>query len=378
MRRGLTRRAFLAGSACAAAVWAQTAGKKQIRPHKNALPRWRGFNLLNFFQALSRGETGDCTVRELDLKWIRDWGFDFVRLPMDWWLWIDSDWRKTRRLKPSDAYKINERILEKVDRAVELCMKYGLHISLNFHRAPGYCINNPQREPFVLWKDKEAEDAFVYHWDLFAKRYRAIGPQHLSFNLLNEAPRPRPGYMTREDYRRIMTRAAKKIWETTPDRIVIVDGLNVGTSVVEELVPLGVAQSVHAYKPAQLSHFRARWVDRRGTFPTPTWPLRRKDGKVIFDRKGLERYFAPWADLVRRGIGVHCGECGCYNKTPHKVFLAWLSDVLDILTNHGIGYALWNFRGSFGVLDSGRRDVAYEDWYGHKLDRKLLDLLRRH
>ena len=75
---------------------------------------------------------------------------------------------------------------------------------------------------------------------------------------------------------------------------------------------------------------------------------------------------------------MHCGECGCWNRTPHEVFLAWFEDVLDLLTSHGIGYALWNFRGAFGVLDSGRADVAYEPWHGHQLDRALLELLRRH
>jgi len=50
--------------------------------------------------------------------------------------------------------------------------------------------------------------------------------------------------------------------------------------------------------------------------------------------------------------------------------------VLDILTPHNIGYALWNFRGAFGILDSGRSDVAYEDWHGHKLDREFLNLLQ--
>jgi hypothetical protein len=43
-----------------------------------------------------------------------------------------------------------------------------------------------------------------------------------------------------------------------------------------------------------------------------------------------------------------------------------------------IGLALWNFRGSMGILDSEREDVAYEDWYGHKLDRELLELLQRY
>jgi endoglucanase len=50
---------------------------------------------------------------------------------------------------------------------------------------------------------------------------------------------------------------------------------------------------------------------------------------------------------------------------------------VDILSSNGIGFALWNFRGDFGILDSGRTDVAYEDWYGHQLDRRLLDLIRK-
>jgi hypothetical protein len=54
------------------------------------------------------------------------------------------------------------------------------------------------------------------------------------------------------------------------------------------------------------------------------------------------------------------------------------SIVLDILTQNGIGYALWNFRGDFGVMDSGRKDVGYENWYGHKLDRKMLTLLQKY
>jgi hypothetical protein len=29
-------------------------------------------------------------------------------------------------------------------------------------------------------------------------------------------------------------------------------------------------------------------------------------------------------------------------------------------------------------MDSGRADVEYENWKGRKLDRKMLELLRRH
>ncbi len=374
-----TRRVFLkAAGATVAGTVLGTAGPVTAaqKPPQTAIPRWRGFNLTDFFQALDRGERGAGMVSEDDLKWIRDWGFDFVRLPMDYWLWIDSDWRKTRKLTPDDMTKIDERTMEKIDRTVELGAKYDLHVSLNFHRAPGYCINNPDREPFVLWSDSRAEDAFVYHWDLFAKRYQGVSNKQLSFNLINEAPRVREGYMSAEDYQRVMTRATEAIRKYTPDRTIIIDGLSVGNKVVDNMIPTGVAQSVHAYTPAGISHYHASWVDKNMSFPTPTWPLLNKDGSVKYDRAKLEAHYAPWAELAKKGIGVHCGEAGCYNKTPYNVFHAWLSDVMDILKGHGIGWALWNFRGSFGLVDSGRADIEYEDWHGHKLDRRLLTLLQ--
>jgi endoglucanase len=53
-----------------------------------------------------------------------------------------------------------------------------------------------------------------------------------------------------------------------------------------------------------------------------------------------------------------------------------MSDCLAVWREAGWGNALWNLRGSFGILDSERKDVAYEDHRGHKLDRKMLELLR--
>ncbi len=343
---------------------------------QTAIPRWRGFNLLEYFQALDRGSRSSCMINEDECRWISDWGFDYIRIPMDYWLWLDVDYRDTRSITPDDVYKIKESTLETVDRTIDIGRKYGLHVTLNFHRAPGYCINNAEREPFILWSDKRAEEAFIFHWGIFAKRYRDVSAGALSFNLVNEAPTPLEGYMSRDDYARIMTRATEKIRAYTPDRIVIVDGLNVGNVIVDELIPLGVAQSVHAYSPARISHYRASWVDGDGRFPEPSWPS--IQGNDVWNRTRLEKHYAPWADLARKGVGVHCGECGCWNRTPHDVFLAWFGDVMDILCCYGIGFSLWEFNGGFGILNSGRNDIEYEDWYGQKLDRKLLSMLQKY
>jgi endoglucanase len=84
----------------------------------------------------------------------------------------------------------------------------------------------------------------------------------------------------------------------------------------------------------------------------------------------------PWQRLAAKGVAVHVGEWGCFNKTPHHVALAWMADYLSLWKEAGWGWALWNLRGSFGVMDSERADVAYEDYGGHKLDRRMLELLR--
>jgi endoglucanase len=39
---------------------------------------------------------------------------------------------------------------------------------------------------------------------------------------------------------------------------------------------------------------------------------------------------------------------------------------------------MWNFRGAFGPLDSGRADVKYEDFRGLKVDREMLKLIQSH
>ena len=322
-------------------------------PAQFVLPRWRGFNLLGMFTMRDQGD-----FPENDFRFIRDLGFNFVRLPLCYRLWI----------KDNDDYQINEPMLEKLDRAIELGAQYGLHVSINFHRGPGYSVNKDFVEPHNLWKDKEPLDAFCFQWQMLAKRYRGVATDHLSFDLINEPPAP-DGRMSRADHERVIRTAVKAIRKIHPDRLIIADGLRWGNDPIPELVDLDIAQSTRAYQPMFISHYQASWVNSE-RYPEPVWPGHG------WNRERLKQHYQPWADLAKKAVGVHCGEGGAYNKTPHTVVLAWLRDVLEILTSFGIGLALWNFRGPFGILDSGRKDVRYEDFHGHKLDRKLLELLQ--
>ncbi|HOF88771.1 MAG TPA: cellulase family glycosylhydrolase, partial [Armatimonadota bacterium] len=251
--------------------------------------------------------------------------------------------------------------------------RHGVHVCINLHRAPGYCVN-PPAEPRSLWRDADALAAFIYQWEAFARRYRGIPSSQVSFDLVNEPPAPNET-MTRAEHERVMRATVAAIRAVDPDRLIILDGLSWGNDPAPELADLPAARSCRAYAPFGISHYKASWANGE-RFPPPAWPGGWNFDDAPWDRARLEAHYAPWAELAARGVGVHCGEGGAYLHTPHDVLLRWFRDVLEILTGHNIGWALWNFRGAFGILDSNRADVAYEDWHGHALDRAYLELLR--
>ncbi len=475
-------------------------------PSAARLPRWYGFNLLEKFQRDSSKP-----FLEEDFRLIREFGFNFVRLPMDYRAWIaDGDWRRFR-----------EDVLREIDQAVEWGGQYGIHVCINFHRAPGYTVARP-REERDLWTDPEAQEVCALHWAAFARRYRGIPSARLSFNLMNE-----PAGVEGPVYARVVQLLVEAIRREDPDRLVICDGLQWGTKPCLELLPLGVAQATRGYTPFQITHYKASWVQGTDTLPVPVWPrpvvpgvlygpakpeyagalrlegpfaeacrlrmrvgvvssaatlvvtadgaalLRRefvcgpgagewkkaefkpqwnlyqnlydldcevlipegtrsvefanvagdwmqlaelgvtprregareavvpldtgwgrKPGRLRYDPAGAQGPFAaseqedrewlrrttivPWQEAEARGVGVMVGEWGAFNKTPHEVVLRWAEDCLRNWQAAGWGWALWNFRGSFGILDSGRADVAYEDFRGHKLDRAFLELLQQY
>ncbi len=491
------------------ALFARAAEPPPLPPAEaSQLPLWRGFNLLEKFQ-----RDRDAPFREKDFQMIRELGFNFVRLPMDYRIWIeDGDWTRFR-----------EQPLREIDQAVGWGEQYGLHVQLNFHRAPGYTVARPA-ETKSLWTDAEAQRVCAKHWAMFARRYRGISNQRLSFNLLNE-----PAEIEPEVHGAVVRKLVAAIRAEDPDRLIVVDGARWGQRPAWEVADLGVAQATRGYTPSDVTHYRASWVHGADRFPTPRWPrvqgygtlyaphkadvadearrplgiagpfdqpaeLRlhvmvvsdqatlvvRADGETIWEQRfvcgpgegewkqaryveewdiyqnvydrsyrleipggtrhvelavvhgdwlqiselgirlpGAEadtvtlrpgwnrptaqlRYrpnapggpflgqvredrqwlwettIEPWREAQQEGIGVMVGEFGCHRYTPHPVVLAWMEDVLANWQRAGWGWALWNLRGSFGILDSGRTDVEYEDFHGHQLDRALLELLQRY
>jgi len=491
------RRHFLRTALCAGAALAARrapAAPPALSPATwQALPRWRGFNLLGLFMR-DRAQQG---FLEADYDWIAGWGFNFVRLPCDYRCWTTAPGRYL------------EAPLKELDQAIGWARARGIHTLLNLHRAPGYTVAQPP-EKLNLWSDGadgiEARAQFAAQWKMFAERYRGIPSRELSFNLVNE-----PAHIAADKYVRACAAAVTAIRAADPDRLVLADGLDWGSVPVPELKPLQVGQCTRGYAPHQLTHYQASWVKGSSDYPVPTWPLLAHPAAFLYgdikkewqtplvlrgsfpagtrltlrltklsyaahlvikadDRVLLQKEFSttaaerqpalsdmlqaelpaaareisvaldrgdwltwqelilaplggqpavrlqaadgwgrkqgvwtigadgrassaaakiecdrdvlwtknvvPWIKLRDSGVGVMVGEWGCHNRTPHAVVLAWMRDCLANWQRAGFGWALWNLRGSFGILDSDRRDVTYENHYGHRLDRRMLELLQ--
>ncbi len=464
----------------------------------------KGFNLLGKFDVYN-SNTG---FPEKEFSMIHDLGFNFVRLPLDFRAYTQyGNWDK-----------FTEAEVAKIDKAVEFGGKYGVHVCINLHRAPGYCVNSttlPTNQQLDLWTDTIAQKAFVKHWIFFANRYKAVSAEILSFDLVNE-----PSNVTEAVYVQVMKKAIQAIHQISPDRIIFVDGLDYGNTIVPSLKDEpNLAQSIHCYEPFSLTHYKAEWVSGSNDFPLPTWPILwisnylygpwkadfksplvfqgnfpagtevivnvhqvsmestlsikagtktvlskhflctadpgtdftkinktewgyqnfsdkdysavlteaatrltienilgdwmilnsisiKQDGKVavytlsdgtwgtkqssyLIDDTGViktadgnnvlpfESYRKNIALAKANNIPFMVQEFGVYNKTPHSVAIGFLSDLTKFFAENNIGWALWNFSGSFGILNSDRADCIYEPYQGYQLDRQLLDVLTK-
>lgn len=218
----------------------------------------KGFNLLGKFD-VSWSNSG---FPEAEFSMIHNLGFNFVRLPLDYRTYT----------KAGDWNTFLETEVLKIDRAIQYGNKYGVHVCINLHRAPGYCVNSvtlPVNQQLNLWTDIAAQDAFVRHWEFFANRYKTIPADQLSFNLVNE-----PSSVTADVYVSVMRKAIQAIHQISPDRIVFVDGMDYGRNLIPSLKDdPNVAQSIHCYDPFGITHYKAEWVDGSNDLPLPSWPM---------------------------------------------------------------------------------------------------------
>jgi hypothetical protein len=238
---------------------------------------FKGFNLLGKYDV----NFSNSGFSEEEFLIMKDLGFNFARIPLDYRTYTEAgNW---------DVFREDQ--VQKIDQVIEWGKQYGIHICLCLHRAPGYCVNPsalPANQDLDLWTDPSAQAAYVNHWAYFARRYKDVSWEDLSFNLVNE-----PKDIDEAVYAAVMKKAVSKIQSISPDRVLFVDGLNYSRILLTSLNnEKNIIQAIHVYDPMTLTHYKAEWVSGSDSWPLPVWPM-----------SDVSQYiFGPWQGTLESSL----------------------------------------------------------------------------
>lgn len=325
----------------------------------------RGVNLSHWFsQTERRGAEREAWIGEADFARIAELGFDHVRLPLDEeHLWTPQGVREP------EAWDL-------LERALGLASKHGLRAVCDMHILRSHHFI--QADEPALYKEPEALEAFCSMWRDLASFLRKYPTEFVALEILNEAV-ARDG----RDWNRVAARVFEVMRATAPDHTIIT-GSNwyCMCRTFDELeIPKDPNQilTFHFYNPMCVTHHRAHWTDIGAwegdvSYPGLPWP----DG-VPADvpeplRSRMLRDNIPWgreamlseiAPPLRRsketGLGLYCGEFGVITKAPLAWRQAWIRDAVETFESLGIGWALWDWKGDFGVVDRDLRSLGIEE-----------------
>lgn len=318
-----------------------------------------GTNISHWLSQSTRREAGRRTffTRD-DVRRIADWGFDHIRLPVD----EEQLWDKAGG-QEREAFDL-------MDAALDWCEEAGLRAIVDLHILRSHHFN-AQGEP-ALFTDPAEAVRFAGFWRELSAHLRPRRNDRVAYELMNEAVAARAA-----DWNRVARSAFDAIRETEPARTVVL-GSNRWNSVTtfDELdVPADrhLVLTFHFYHPMLITHHQATWWaegrDYTGPVQYPGHPIPaealaqvpeplRSKLAAMNQPYGREQMLAdlakPLAVARRTGLPLYCGEFGVYKTVPWPAREAWYRDLVGVLTEQGIGWANWDYKGGFALVEAGR------------------------
>lgn len=163
-------------------------------------------------------------ITEADIIYIKEQGFNSVRLPIDYEvLFESSDDESTLKMK-AEGFK-------HVDHLFTWCNKHEIFVILDLHAAPGgqtgANIDNSKSDLPELYIHEIYQDQTVFVWEELARRYKDE-KYLLGYDLLNE---PLPKWFSMYDHKvmPLYRRIIEKIKAIDPNHIISLEGVHWST-----------------------------------------------------------------------------------------------------------------------------------------------------
>jgi endoglucanase len=289
-----------------------------------------------------------------DFALVRALGFDHVRVSID----------PVQLIAEKQSGSLNPAAMERLDKTVGQLTALGLAVVLDIHPEEAF-------EKDVV-STEEGRARFFNFWHNFAHHYATTDPSLVYFEILNE-PHDVDAYRWSGEQARLV----EIIRSQAPQHTIIAGSGNYDS--LDSLVATepvrddNVIYTFHFYQPFEFTHQGASWAGvgqiylRHVPYPSSpdaVAPLLASEpdevARVGLARYGLERWNAgriagevsladEWART--RHVPLWCGEFGAYTKNSLPEARAqWIGDVRRGLEASGIGWAMWDYQGSFALV----------------------------
>jgi endoglucanase len=318
-----------------------------------------GINASNWFAQVydSRGYTKEhfqsWTTAE-DIALIKSMGFDHVRLSVN----------PQPMMTNHRAGEISQEYLGSLDVAMKIILNQGLAVVVDLHSESDFKTR--------LTKDDSFVQEFADFWRALARHYSTWDAERVFFEVLNE-----PEFSDQYRWSGVQAKLAAAIREGAPQHTIIATGGRWSDDddlvFLEPLRDSNVIYNFHFYEPHIFTHQGATWsayswqwvkglhypsspesvanvalavpdaVDRMAVirYGQDHWNAERIDAEIT--------QVAEWAR--QRRVPVMCNEFGVYRAFAEpQDRAAWIHDVRTALELHNMGWTMWDYSGSFGVV----------------------------
>jgi len=289
-----------------------------------------------------------------DIALIKRMGFDNVRLSVN----------PQPMFLHGHADEIPAEYLAYLDAAVKMMLDQGLAVTIDLHPDSDFKTKIAKDDGFV--------EQFADFWRALARHYSTWNPEMVFFEVMNE-----PEVMDPYRWYGIQAKVATAIRQGAPQHTIIAVGAKWDDSddlvFLEPLRDDNVIYNFHFYDPHVFTHQGATWGadywhhEKKLAYPSNyeqakqvAEGLPEENNRLQVIRYGLDHWDAARVDAEisdvaewakRRNLPVVCNEFGVYRKYSDPQDRArWLSDVRTSLERHGMGWAMWDYSGGFGVV----------------------------
>jgi aryl-phospho-beta-D-glucosidase BglC (GH1 family) len=300
-----------------------------------------------------------------DIALIKSAGFDHVRLSVNPQPMMDA----------ARSRNGNAEYFGYLDAAVKMILDAGLAVEIDMHPDSDFKTRLGKEDDFV--------ERFADFWSMVAQHYASWDQDRVFFEILNE-PEMRDAYR----WYGVEAKLAAAIRRGAPTNTIIAAGARWDDDddlvFLEPLPDANVIYVFHFYEPHIFTHQGATWgayywhwlkglhypsSPENASQVAAAVPEARDRMQVIrygqdhWDASRIEAEINQAADWAKqRRVPLICNEFGVYrNFSDPQDRAAWIKDVRTSLERHNLGWAMWDYSGSFGVVTNRETKARLDD-----------------